>query len=72
MTLASWGTERFIYVRINDVQPDESVQRRNQDALEQARTYLGDRHILVRRIQRPGDYWYWRDRGFWSDFDARR
>jgi hypothetical protein len=57
------------YVRIVDCRPDESIQRRNQDALERARQALGDRHILVRRIDRPGDYWR---AGFWRDFDARR
>lgn len=65
------NNEVLTYVVPRQIEPDESVQRRNADLVAAARRSLGARHILVRRIERPGDYWYTK-RAEWRDIDARR
>ena len=59
------------YVQVRQIPADESVRRRNENLAARAREYLGDRHILVRQIDRRGDWWRTRTSN-WRAFDDRR
>ena len=63
-------------VDVQAVEHDRDLAALHESRLVRALAELGDRHVLVRKFDRPGDYWRTRKqlekRADREDFDARR